>query len=248
MCDQVRLAEPGHERVGWDDERVAGPESWSGDSGSNNHVWQRTSGRFHHALHELGHIHSVPETDKTTAESFLVPVTAVPGRLDLHGHCLSRRVGSPVHIGQVIKHIHSHTLTVRLYPATVVAGFDIRVPFVPRFVCSLNIGNRLYTTYRFYRTVQWFLNFIWSTYVRTYFVDSLCWFLVTRLYNVHRINETGSYLSVLWRMCRFTPYEWQNPHPCNPNPDHLENQFTLFNCMWFAIGSLMQQGCDFLPK
>ncbi|CAG9826299.1 unnamed protein product [Diabrotica balteata] len=47
---------------------------------------------------------------------------------------------------------------------------------------------------------------------------------------------------------RFTPYEWQNPHPCNPNPDHLENQFTLFNCMWFAIGSLMQQGCDFLPK
>ncbi|KAJ8970837.1 hypothetical protein NQ317_000711 [Molorchus minor] len=44
------------------------------------------------------------------------------------------------------------------------------------------------------------------------------------------------------------PYEWQNPHPCNPNPDHLENQFTLFNCMWFAIGSLMQQGCYFLPK
>jgi hypothetical protein len=48
--------------------------------------------------------------------------------------------------------------------------------------------------------------------------------------------------------CRFTPYEWQNPHPCNPDPDHLENQFTLLNCMWFAIGSLMQQGCDFLPK
>ncbi|KAJ8882450.1 hypothetical protein PR048_014258 [Dryococelus australis] len=47
---------------------------------------------------------------------------------------------------------------------------------------------------------------------------------------------------------RFTPYEWQNPHPCNPEPDHLENQFTLLNCMWFAIGSLMQQGCDFLPN
>lgn len=38
VCDQVRLAEPRHERVGWDDERVAGPESRSGDSGSNNHV------------------------------------------------------------------------------------------------------------------------------------------------------------------------------------------------------------------
>lgn len=47
---------------------------------------------------------------------------------------------------------------------------------------------------------------------------------------------------------RFTPYEWHNPHPCDVEPDRLENQFTLFNCMWFAIGSLMQQGCDFLPK
>ncbi|KAF2346082.1 Ionotropic glutamate receptor L-glutamate and glycine-binding domain, partial [Trinorchestia longiramus] len=47
---------------------------------------------------------------------------------------------------------------------------------------------------------------------------------------------------------RFTPYEWQNPHPCDPEPESLENQFTMLNCMWFAIGSLMQQGCDFLPQ
>lgn len=47
---------------------------------------------------------------------------------------------------------------------------------------------------------------------------------------------------------RFTPYEWQNPHPCDPEPDTLENQFTILNCLWFAIGSLMQQGCDFLPQ
>ncbi|KAJ8910748.1 hypothetical protein NQ315_017205, partial [Exocentrus adspersus] len=65
------------------------------------------------------------------------------------------------------------------------------------------------------------------------------------------IYMATAYLGVsvlLFILARFTPYEWQNPHPCNPNPDHLENQFTLFNCMWFAIGSLMQQGCDFLPK
>ncbi|KAK9880188.1 hypothetical protein WA026_010060 [Henosepilachna vigintioctopunctata] len=65
------------------------------------------------------------------------------------------------------------------------------------------------------------------------------------------IYMATAYLGVsvlLFVLARFTPYEWQNPHPCNPNPDHLENQFTLFNCMWFAIGSLMQQGCDFLPK
>ncbi|KAI4498717.1 hypothetical protein M0802_006184 [Mischocyttarus mexicanus] len=46
----------------------------------------------------------------------------------------------------------------------------------------------------------------------------------------------------------FTPYEWYNPHPCNKNPDHLENRFKLLNCLWFTIGSLMRQGCDILPK
>lgn len=53
---------------------------------------------------------------------------------------------------------------------------------------------------------------------------------------------------VLTDNIRFTPYEWYNPHPCNPDPDNLENQFSLMNCMWFAFGSLMQQGCDILPK
>ncbi|XP_045122120.1 LOW QUALITY PROTEIN: glutamate receptor ionotropic, kainate 2-like [Portunus trituberculatus] len=53
---------------------------------------------------------------------------------------------------------------------------------------------------------------------------------------------------LLYILARFTPYEWQNPHPCDPEPDTLENQFTILNCLWFAIGSLMQQGCDFLPQ
>ncbi|XP_069184022.1 glutamate receptor ionotropic, kainate 2 isoform X2 [Procambarus clarkii] len=53
---------------------------------------------------------------------------------------------------------------------------------------------------------------------------------------------------LLYILARFTPYEWQNPHPCDPDPDTLENQFTILNCLWFAIGSLMQQGCDFLPQ
>ncbi|ROT79787.1 putative glutamate receptor ionotropic, kainate 2 [Penaeus vannamei] len=52
----------------------------------------------------------------------------------------------------------------------------------------------------------------------------------------------------MYILARFTPYEWQNPHPCDPDPDTLENQFTILNCLWFAIGSLMQQGCDFLPQ
>lgn len=45
-----------------------------------------------------------------------------------------------------------------------------------------------------------------------------------------------------------TPWEWDNPHPCNPEPEELENTFTLLNSLWFVMGSVLQQGCDFLPK
>lgn len=41
---------------------------------------------------------------------------------------------------------------------------------------------------------------------------------------------------------RFTPYEWYNPHPCNPDSDVVENNFTLLNSFWFGVGALMQQG------
>lgn len=57
---------------------------------------------------------------------------------------------------------------------------------------------------------------------------------------------------------RFTPYEWYNPHPCNPDSDVVENNFTLINSVWFGVGALMQQGVHtlllsaflllFLPK
>lgn len=47
---------------------------------------------------------------------------------------------------------------------------------------------------------------------------------------------------------RWTPYEWNCPHPCRQEADILENQFTILNSMWFTIGSLMQQGSDIMPK
>lgn len=31
-------------------------------------------------------------------------------------------------------------------------------------------------------------------------------------------------------------------------PEYLENQFTLNNSMWFAIGALLQQGSEIEPK
>ncbi|XP_053977682.1 glutamate receptor ionotropic, kainate 2-like isoform X1 [Hylaeus volcanicus] len=53
---------------------------------------------------------------------------------------------------------------------------------------------------------------------------------------------------MLFVQSRMAPGEWDNPHPCNPDPEELEYNFDLRNSMWFTIGSLMQQGCDILPK
>nr|XP_058920707.1 glutamate receptor ionotropic, kainate 1 isoform X9 [Kogia breviceps] len=53
---------------------------------------------------------------------------------------------------------------------------------------------------------------------------------------------------VLFVIARFTPYEWYNPHPCNPDSDVVENNFTLLNSFWFGVGALMQQGSELMPK
>ncbi|XP_067217123.1 glutamate receptor ionotropic, kainate 2-like isoform X2 [Linepithema humile] len=49
-------------------------------------------------------------------------------------------------------------------------------------------------------------------------------------------------------VARFSPYEWNNPHPCHAGPEVVENQFSLSNSFWFTIGTLMQQGSDLNPK
>nr|XP_053638564.1 glutamate receptor ionotropic, kainate 2-like [Cherax quadricarinatus] len=53
---------------------------------------------------------------------------------------------------------------------------------------------------------------------------------------------------LLFVLARFSPYEWSDPHPCDQSSDKLDNEFSLLNCLWFCIGSLMQQGGDLLPK
>ncbi|KAE8737789.1 hypothetical protein FOCC_FOCC016738, partial [Frankliniella occidentalis] len=65
------------------------------------------------------------------------------------------------------------------------------------------------------------------------------------------IYMASAFISVsllLFILARVTPLEWNNPHPCNPEPEELENTFNLINSMWFAMGSFLQQGCDFLPQ
>lgn len=58
-----------------------------------------------------------------------------------------------------------------------------------------------------------------------------------------RVSDAYKTVSVNYR--RFTPYEWYNPHPCNPDSDVVENNFTLLNSFWFGVGALMQQGIRF---
>lgn len=42
--------------------------------------------------------------------------------------------------------------------------------------------------------------------------------------------------------------DWENPHPCDKDPEELENIWNMLNCTWLMVGSIMQQGCDLLPK
>lgn len=49
-------------------------------------------------------------------------------------------------------------------------------------------------------------------------------------------------------LARFSPYEWYNPHPCNPETDTVQNTFNLSNSFWFTVGTLMQQGSDINPR
>lgn len=49
-------------------------------------------------------------------------------------------------------------------------------------------------------------------------------------------------------VARLSPYEWQNPHPCDTKNDTVSNQFSFGNSFWFTIGTLMQQGSDLNPK
>lgn len=50
------------------------------------------------------------------------------------------------------------------------------------------------------------------------------------------------------RNFRCTPYEWEGTHPCDSDPQELENTWNLKNCLWLALGTVLQQGCDILPK
>ncbi|BFF96201.1 glutamate receptor ionotropic kainate 2 [Drosophila madeirensis] len=49
-------------------------------------------------------------------------------------------------------------------------------------------------------------------------------------------------------MARIAKTEWENPHPCNRDPEVLENQWHLHNTFWLTVASIMTAGCDILPR
>ena len=49
-------------------------------------------------------------------------------------------------------------------------------------------------------------------------------------------------------MARFSPFEWNNPHPCELDNDIVENQFTVCNSFWFITGILLRQGSGHSPR
>ncbi|EDW03471.1 glutamate receptor ionotropic, kainate 2 [Drosophila grimshawi] len=55
-----------------------------------------------------------------------------------------------------------------------------------------------------------------------------------------------SFLKVI--IARIAKDEWVNAHPCNHDPDALENQWHLHNTFWLTVASIMTAGCDILPR
>ncbi|XP_053604445.1 glutamate receptor ionotropic, kainate 2-like [Plodia interpunctella] len=53
---------------------------------------------------------------------------------------------------------------------------------------------------------------------------------------------------VLFVCSRISPADWENPVPCDKDPEELENIWNFKNCTWLTMGSIMTQGCDILPK
>jgi hypothetical protein len=51
---------------------------------------------------------------------------------------------------------------------------------------------------------------------------------------------------ILFLVSRFSPYEWHLER--NMGEQRLNNDFTIFNTLWFCLAAFMQQGVDIAPK
>uniref|UniRef100_A0A8C5D9K6 Glutamate receptor n=1 Tax=Gouania willdenowi TaxID=441366 RepID=A0A8C5D9K6_GOUWI len=56
---------------------------------------------------------------------------------------------------------------------------------------------------------------------------------------------------VLFLVSRFSPYEWTLEEPEDgalPLTTESNNEFGIFNSLWFSLGAFMRQGCDISPR
>lgn len=58
-------------------------------------------GRLYDAVYEPGNFCALPEARETTTELVLLPVTTVPGCLDLYGDSVLGRLCAALYLGQV---------------------------------------------------------------------------------------------------------------------------------------------------
>ena len=63
-----------------------------------------------------------------------------------------------------------------------------------------------------------------------------------------QVSPSFSSPDVILHSVRFSPHEWSAPHPCVDTGHVVQNDFTLANSFWFAVGTLMQQGSDLNPR
>lgn len=86
---------------------------------------------------------------------------------------------------------------------------------------------------------------VWMYMGSAYLGVSLFLYILARFFS--RLG--GSIKKSIHRHCyRAAPDDWENPHPCEKEPEEVENTWTLLNCTWLTVGSIMGQGCDLLPK
>lgn len=63
------------------------------------------------------------------------------------------------------------------------------------------------------------------------------------------MSDKISFISL--QVSRFSPYEWTLEEPEDgalPLTTESNNEFGIFNSLWFSLGAFMRQGCDISPR
>lgn len=93
-----------------------------------------------------------------------------------------------------------------------------------------------------------------------YLIITLALLLLSRFVDKYYFNSFHFELMIiiiiincyaLGNIVRMAADDWDPAHPGeldDDEPEELENIWNMHNCIWLTVGSIMQQGCDILPK